>query len=164
MFSHNIAYEKAFSFSRFDPEHFLASHSGPGFELDDRHWPTAEHYYQAFKFPEGDYRERIAAAASAIEAHKLGNVWWRRKRKDFKQVRKTLMTRALYSKAVQNPLVSQALLETGEQLILETSAYEHFWGIGRDQRGENKLGKIWMDIRKKLIIDTAAATKEQILG
>ncbi len=158
MFSHNLAYENALSFSRFDTEHFLASHSGPGFELEDRHWPTAEHYYQALKFPEGTYRERIAAASTAQEAHKLGNVWWRRKRVDFKQVRKTLMTRALYSKAIQNPEVAQALLATGEQLILENSAYEHFWGIGRDQRGNNVLGKIWMDVRKKLL------SKEKMIG
>ena len=51
---------------------------------------------------------------------------------------------------IQNNDVASALLDTGDQLIIENSAYQHFWGIGRDQRGENQLGNIWMDVRQKL--------------
>lgn len=150
MFAHNTAYENAYAFSRFDSTHFLSTHTSDAFELEDHQWPSVEHYYQASKFIHTQYGLRIMNAGSPEEAFKLGNVWWRRKRADFKAVRKTLMTRALYSKAVQNEAVAEALLETGEQLIIENSSYQHYWGIGRDQRGDNQLGKIWMDIRQKL--------------
>lgn len=150
MFAHNTELEDAIAFSRFDSDHYLSTHSSHGFELEERYWPSAEHYYQSSKYTGGSYAERIAGSIAPEAAYHLGNVWWRRKRGDFKASRKTLMTRALYSKAIQNSDVAEALLATGEQLIIENSAYQHYWGIGRDQRGENQLGKIWMDIRQKL--------------
>lgn len=150
MFAHNTALEDAIAFSRFDSAHYLSTHSLHGFELEERHWLSAEHYYQFSKYAGGSYAERIAGSLVPEEAYRLGNVWWRRKRVDFKVSRKTLMTRALYSKAIQNSDVAEALLATGDELIIENSAYEHYWGIGRDQRGENQLGKIWMDVRQKL--------------
>lgn len=155
MFAHNISYENALSFSRFDSEHFLSPQSPHSFELEGRVWPSAEHYYQFSKFNEGAYSAKILFAHTAKQAHKLGNAWWRPKRNDFKAVRKTLMTRALYSKTIQNPEIKEALLATADQLILENSAYEHFWGIGRDQRGNNHLGTVWMDIRAKLTAQQA---------
>lgn len=150
MFAHNTEFEHAIAFSRFDAAYFLSTHAQSSFELEGQCWTSAEHYYQTMKYVNTAYAQRIAAAPSAQEAYRLGNVWWRRKRADFKTVRKTLMTRAIYSIAIQNNDVASALLETGDQLIIENSAYQHFWGIGRDQRGENQLGNIWMDVRQKL--------------
>lgn len=50
----------------------------------------------------------------------------------------------------QHREVRDYLLATGELTILETSLYDHYWGLGRDQRGLNILGHVWMDIRTKL--------------
>ena len=60
------------------------------------------------------------------------------------------MTRALYTKVQMYEDVRNALLETRDNLIIETSQYDYFWGIGRDLRGHNHLGKIWMKIRDKI--------------
>lgn len=150
MFSHDTSLENAMAFSRFDRDHFLSTHSMHAFELEDKHWQSVEHYYQTKKYEGSPYGDKIFAAATPEQAYKLGNNWWRRKRGDFNATRKTLMTRALYSKAVQHPEIAEQLLATGEQMLIENSAYEHYWGIGRDQRGENHLGKIWMDIRARL--------------
>lgn len=149
LFKHSTAFEGALSITRFDLQHPLSTASVFPFVLEQRTWPTAEHYYQSQKFV-GAYRERVAAAESAEQAYRLGNRWFKRKRPDFKSVKRVLMTRALYSKAQQNPVVREALLQSGEQQIIETSLYDHYWGLGRDQRGENMLGKVWMDIRRKL--------------
>lgn len=167
MFSHNSQYENAFAFSRFDCDHFLSPQSAHSFELEGQIWPSAEHYYQYSKFNDisssaaRSYAAKVQAAHTVGQAYKLGNVWWRRKRADFKAVRKMLMTRGLYSKAIQNTDVKEALLATGDQFILENSSYEHYWGIGRDQRGNNILGIIWMDIRAKLKAADAMAIKAQ---
>lgn len=144
-------FEDALRFSRFDPQHLLSTVSPHGFVLDEETWPTAEHCYQAQKyFNHPVYRERIINAESAPEAYKLGNRWWPLKRGDFKHVRRVLMTRALYCKAQQNPEVGEYLLATGEQKLVETSLYDHYWGIGRDLRGANMLGQVWMDVRRRM--------------
>ncbi len=154
MFEPDLTMENALQFSRFDVNSVLSSTSAHIFELSGQQWQTAEHYYQACKFSTEDamgaYSKKILACDTGIAANKLGNCWWKRKRPDFKQVRKIIMTRALYSKVQQHSEVKDYLMASGEQLIVETSLYGHYWGIGRDQRGENHMGKIWMDIRAKL--------------
>jgi ribA/ribD-fused uncharacterized protein len=143
--------EDALRFSRFDDAHPLSTVSPHGFVLEGVAWLTAEHCYQAQKFSHSpDYSAQIAAAAAPLLAYRLGNRWWRPKRPDFKRVRRTLMTRALFCKAQQNPGIAQFLLGTGEQKLVETSLYDHYWGIGRDLRGWNTLGEVWMDVRRHL--------------
>ncbi len=156
IFTHDDKYEKALTFSRLDKESVFSTASRHSFTLDERHWPTAEHYYQANKFP-GTSTFNKMLTVDANQAHKLGNAWWRPKRKGWKSMRTTIMTRALYSKCQQNPEVKAALLATGDQLIAETSAYDHFWGLGRDLRGKNQMGKIWMNIRDKIRTDEKEA-------
>ena len=149
MFEPSKKFVDAWCFSRFDPQDLLAPGSAHPIELDGQRWPSAEHYYQANKFT-GKYAQTVAQAADASEAHRLGNRWFKRKRSDFKKLRMVLMTRALYTKAQMYPELREALLASNDQLIAEMSQYDYFWGIGRDQRGHNQLGKIWMDIRAKL--------------
>ena len=151
MFATPSGLEDALRFSRFDDSHPLSTVSADRFVLEDVTWSSAEHYYQAQKFKNNPaYSARVATAATPLEAYRLGNRWWRPKRKDFKQVRRVLMTRALFCKAQQNPPVADYLLNTGEQKLVETSMYDHYWGIGRDLRGRNTLGEVWMDVRRRL--------------
>lgn len=158
MFQHDTLLEKALSFSRFDTSHWLSPCSEHPFVLEDETWPTAEHYFQASIVASPAMANKIRQADSGEQAYELGKPWYRRKRKDWKSVRRVLMTRALYTKAMAHPEVKRALLETGEQMIVETSLYDHYWGIARDQRGENTLGKVWMAVRDKIRADQQAAT------
>lgn len=155
MFSHDSTKEQAIHFSRFDLESPFSTGSHP-IELENEKWRSAEHYFQAQLVRDSAYAEKIKNAETAQEAHKLGNAWFRRKKAKWKNLRRVLMTRALYTKAMMYPEVKQFLLNTGDHLILETSAYDHYWGIGRDQLGENMLGKVWMDVRKKIREDADA--------
>ena len=155
MFEPNLKMEQANRFSRLDENHLLSSVSSHGFELEEQFWPTAEHYYQAHKFEGLPLAQSIIAVNTGVEAHKLGNQWFKRKTKGWKNNRRLWMTRALYRKTQEHTEVREALLATGDDLLIETSLYNHFWGIGRDQRGENTMGKIWMDIRKKIQDDAS---------
>lgn len=151
LFEHDPTLENALRFSRFDEDHLLSTVSVHGFELEDYRWPTAEHYYQAHKFEDLPYAQAILSAPNGQAAHKAGNRWFKTKVKNWKDKRRVWMTRALYRKAMEHSEVKAFLLETGNSLLIETSLYNHFWGIGRDQRGKNILGKVWMDVRQKII-------------
>jgi ribA/ribD-fused uncharacterized protein len=61
-----------------------------------------------------------------------------------------VMTRATYTKCRTHTEIAQRLLETGDRTLVETSQYDYFWGLGRDQRGSNVYGAVLMDVRKKL--------------
>ena len=151
MFEHDASLEQVFSFSRLDTSCPLSTVSQHSFELEGRTWPTVEHYYQSKKFVKPVDLQEIAEANTGEEAYKLGNRWWKfGKAKDWKQKRRVMMTRALYTKVQVHSDVKQALLDTGDTRIVETSLYDPYWGIGRDQRGENMMGQIWMDIRAKI--------------
>jgi ribA/ribD-fused uncharacterized protein len=42
------------------------------------------------------------------------------------------------------------LLSTGNKELAEASPTDYFWGIGKKKNGENRLGKILMNLRKDL--------------
>lgn len=150
MFEPDLTKENAYRFSRFDIEHPLSTCSHHPIVLEDKNWLTCEHYFQAKSVRSVSLAERIEKAPSGAEAFELAKPWWRWKVQDYKKLRKVLMTRALYTKVQMYDEVKEALLATTDELMIETSLYDYYWGVGRDQRGENQLGKIWMDIRKKI--------------
>jgi ribA/ribD-fused uncharacterized protein len=146
----NNTEQERFTLSRIDPTNPLAAYSKHGFELDGEQWPSVEHYYQAMKFEESEYRESIRNATHPADATKLGKSKKHGRRKDWDKVKVTYMTRATYIKCRTHPEVAAALLASGEKPIVETSQYDYFWGCGRDMRGNNAFGKILMGVREKL--------------
>jgi ribA/ribD-fused uncharacterized protein len=155
MFPHDTTLEEAVQFSRFDKDSPFATISDHPFLLDEVQWKTAEHYYQACKFKGLAYAEKIILAEDGQQAYDLGNRWLTRKTRGWKDQRQLYMTRALFRKVKEYPEVAEALLATGDSLIIETAQYDYYWGTGRDQRGKNMLGKVWMDIRRKLMSEEA---------
>jgi len=135
---------------RLDASQLLSSCSPHPIQLEDREWKTCEHYYCFKIVRSASVAEKIDAAATGREAYELANPWYRHKLSDWKKVRAVLMTRALYTKVQMYPEVKEALLATGDKKIVETSQYDHYWGLGRDGRGQNEFGKIWMNIRDRI--------------
>lgn len=150
MFSANLAMEKAFQFSRFDLDNPLSTCSEHPILLEDQNWLTCEHYVQAKTLKNAQQASKVASLLSGEQAYVYGKAWYRGKIKDYKSMAPILMKRALYTKVQMYEEVREALLATDDKLIVETSQYDYFWGIGRDQRGLNHIGKAWMDIRDKL--------------
>ena len=146
--------------SRSDYEEQLGCFSAHSFSLDGDQWPTVEHYYQAAKFTHNPtYRQKIMQAKTPDQARKLGQTWLRRKRGDWKAIRETMMTRAVYIKCRTHPDIAAALLQTGTTKLVENSLYDYYWGCGRDQRGENRYGTVLMNVRTKLQQEASAASE-----
>ncbi|TPV59767.1 NADAR family protein [Aestuariibacter sp. GS-14] len=150
MFTANLAMEKACQFSRFDLANPLSTCSLHPILLEDKNWLTCEHYVQAKTLKKTQHADIAAAMPTGEKAYEYGKVWYRAKINDYPSTAPILMKRALYTKVQMYEEVREALLATEDRLIVETSQYDYFWGIGRDQRGLNHIGKAWMDIRDKL--------------
>lgn len=153
--------ETALFLSRTDADEPLSSYSEHSFHLDDKDWPSVAHYFHAMKFDDGDYQDKIRQASHPKKAKSLGRSRLKKIRTDWKDVRATIMTRAIYTKCRQHEDVAEALLETGERQIIENNAYDYFWGCGRDRRGENTYGKVLMSVRNKLREERKAAAKQE---
>ncbi len=143
--------QDAIYLSRSNQDEPLASFALNAFELDGLTWPSIEHYYQAQKFEDSHYQKKIAMAETAQQAKKLGRSRFKRIRKDWKSVKKTMMTRAVYICAKTHPHVHDALIASGDKKFVEDSNYDYYWGCGRDRRGENQYGSVLMQVRGKLL-------------
>ena len=143
--------------SRLDASELLGTVSDHSFQLEDRIWPTVEHYIQAMQFSDEARQENIRLAKDHMVARKLGKTGlFRRARADWSDLRRVYMTRGVYTKARSYSDVADALLETGSIRIIENDQYDYYWGCGRDRRGDNTYGKILMEVRQKLRDEVAA--------
>jgi len=117
-------------------------------------WATAEHAYQAAKFDPEDPRglEVIVAikdASSPDRAKELARNHEHIKRPDWPRIKLPVTREITKAKLLQHLDVREGLLETGTRQIVENSP-DSFWGWGRNTRGLNHRGKIWMELRLEL--------------
>lgn len=120
-------------------------------EIDGKIWPTTEHYFQAQKFHDEAYRERIRAAETPREAADLGRSRDVPLRQDWEEIKDDVMRRAIAAKVRQHPSVQDVLLSTGNSLLIEHTPRDSYWGDGGDGSGKNMLGKILMEARSALL-------------
>jgi N-glycosidase YbiA len=127
-------------------------------EIDGLVWPTTEHYYQAQKFADPDYRERIRRDKHPASAKGLGNSRAVPIRPDWDEVRVEVMRTAVRAKLAQHPEVAATLLGTGEALLVEHSPKDPFWTDGGDGNGQNTFGRLLMELRAELRAGQAPAS------
>ena len=120
------------------------------FQLDGKQWPTSEHYFQALKFEDLEYQERIRTAKSPMIAARLGRSRKVKLRRNWESVKIDVMRRAVQAKFKAHPEISELLLSTGDEKIVEDAAGDDFWGVGSSRKGKNWLGRILMEVREDL--------------
>jgi ribA/ribD-fused uncharacterized protein len=149
---------------------FLSHFHPAPITLDEEEWPTVEHYYQAQKSLDGDYRVAIRNAKTPGQAkqlaappdqiRKVARYSWFRKngkqpRADWHDVKLDIMRRADWAKYTQHADLAAALLATGDAELIEDAPFEPFWGVGLDGNGANWAGRVLMEVRDNLRADHA---------
>ena len=120
------------------------------FKLDGKIWLTSEHYFQAQKFVDEAYREKIREAKSPLIAAWLGRSRTVPLRPDWEDIKTDVMRRAVRAKLEAHEELIRTLLSTSNQEIIEDAKGDSFWGCGVNGKGKNWLGKILMEIRDEL--------------
>lgn len=128
-------------FSNFSPQ---------GIEMDGKWWKTVEHYFQAQKFSDDAYRQRIAKASTPKMAKALGRTRALPIRADWDSVRDDVMLAAVGAKFRTHKALADTLLATGDEDLAEAAPGDYYWGIGGDGSGENRLGLILQTVRAEL--------------
>jgi ribA/ribD-fused uncharacterized protein len=98
----------------------------------------------------GTVGEKIRMAESAHEAFKIAEANKHLVRLDWMDVRVSIMRDILFAKAHQHEYVRRKLLQSGDRELIENSWRDSFWGWGPDRKGQNQLGKLWMEVRAEL--------------
>lgn len=129
---------------------FLCNFSAHGFLLADRYWPTVEHYFQAQKFVGTEHEDRIRVSRSPREAKSLGQTRQLPLRSDWEDVKVDVMRAALMAKFTTHAELRHALLETGDEELVENAPTDYFWGCGQLGGGKNMLGQLLMEARRTL--------------
>lgn len=139
-----------FYVEREKPYGCFSNFSAHGFILDELYWATSEHYFQAQKFVDTPYLEKIRQAKTPKDAANMGRDRSLPLRSDWDQVKDDVMRKGVLQKFKTHVQIREILLATGDEQLVENSPIDYYWGCGKDGSGKNKLGQILMDVREVL--------------
>lgn len=135
----------------------------------DKAWyPCAEAAFQAAKTLDktkresfknllrtGDGYDYLPGLETKMDEDRVGHKAWYLGRQispirsDWEEVKDQVMHEIVYNKFNNNSFLKTSLLATGDVILLE-NAPNDYWGIGKGDKGQNKLGKILMQVRNEL--------------
>lgn len=121
--------------------------------MQDIYWSTVEHYYQAQKFvgtSDAVIIPLIYNAETPELAASLGRDPTHQIRLDWEEVKTQVMREAVLKKFLTHTDIREILLTTGDNLIVENSPTDYFWGCGAEKTGHNHLGKVLMSVREEI--------------
>jgi len=128
----------------------FSNFSKHGVELDSLWWKTVEHYFQAQKFTDELYKEKIRNAASPKLATNLGRSREIPIRTDWEEIKNNVMRKAVLKKFQTHESLKEMLVSTGNEQLVEAAPGDYYWGSGADGSGKNMLGIILEEVRETL--------------
>ena len=115
--------------------------------MDGKLWSTSEHYFQAQKFNDVAYQEKIRQAKTPRIAARMGRDLTKQIRLDWEAVKLSIMRDVICEKFKQHADIRHILISTGDAIIIEHTANDSYWGDGGDGSGKNMLGRILTQVR-----------------
>lgn len=128
----------------------FSNYSRHGFLVDELWWPTSQHYFQAQKFAGTPYAEEIRMVVSPKDAARLGRGPKVPVRPDWEAVKDEVMRLAVRRKFETTARIRDILLQTGDEILVEDSPIDSYWGTGEDRTGQNRMGQILMELRAQM--------------
>lgn len=113
-------------------------------------WMTSEHAYHSEKFEDENILKQLKETRSAHDAFKFAVANKNKYKKNWDDIKLSVMKEILRAKVEQHPYVKKKLLESGNKELIENSWRDSFWGWGENKNGQNHLGKLWMEVREEI--------------
>ena len=99
-------------------------------------------------------KKRYSQSEFTEKASQIGRLKQRERpdlvRKDWNSIKSHVMERVLRAKFAQHRSAQSLLLSTGQKRLVEDSPVDNVWGSGRNNDGQNLLGKALMKLRDEL--------------
>lgn len=130
---------------------YLSNFASCPIMLKGQLWPTTEHYYQAQKYIDSETQEIIRRAPSPMNAKELTRLPRYPPRSDWDAIKDDVMRDVLLAKFSQHDHLRTLLLETGDANLVEHTANDDYWADAGDGSGKNRLGKLLMEVRERLM-------------
>jgi ribA/ribD-fused uncharacterized protein len=119
--------------------------------IDSKSWLFTEAFFQAMKFPDDPaHQAHIRSLTKPKEAKFAGGNRSKKMRDDWDNVREQVLLCALRAKFTQHEDLRKLLLSTGNRELIEHTSSDKYWGDGGDGSGQNRMGKLLMQIRAEL--------------
>ncbi len=129
---------------------YLSPFSAHQISIWGENFATVEHAYQASKFKPGLVRDEVKNATSAYASWKVAQKYKKDKELLDQGFDKDKVMEELFKiKIAQHTDVLEVLKMTGDKCLLKNVESDEYWGVGHDGGGQNKMGKLWMKIRKE---------------
>jgi ribA/ribD-fused uncharacterized protein len=133
---------------------YFSPYTAHAIELDGVVYPTIEHAYQCQRYDDSKIREEICAARSPVKAWEVSTKYKHLQKADFRERKFEVMKMLMLLKVEQHEEVRNALLDSKDMKIVKHIVTyppgDGVWDDGVDGSGENKMGKMWMEIREEL--------------
>jgi len=117
-------------------------------------WATTEHFFQAHKFDNKAYQEKIRKCISPMKAAELGRSRKFKIKRNWDKTKENVMYEAVYAKFTQHNNLKKLLLKTNDAILIEHTENDSYWGDGGDGKGKNKLGMILMKVRQHILLQS----------
>jgi ribA/ribD-fused uncharacterized protein len=128
----------------------FSNFSAHSFDLDGKTWKTSEHYFQAQKYVNTEFFDKVWAAHSPRQAADIGRNRDLPRRTDWEDFKEDVMRKALYAKFTSHSQLKDILMSTNNEELVEKTSGDYYWGCGTEGTGRNRLGVLLMELRDKL--------------
>ncbi len=121
-------------------------------------YASSEAAYQAAKLEKKEDRIRFTTMTPGQAKSEGQRVVLR---PNWDKIKDEVMANIVYAKFTQNPELEEKLLETGDKYLEETNWWgDTYWGVCMG-KGLNKLGKILMNTRYRIILERYAKLQKE---
>ena len=144
--------EKILFSSRSKNYSFLSNFYFSEMTIDGKVYHHVEGYYQSRKFIDinNNAVEHIRNVASPMACKKIAYSYTMpndKKESWDNNIKDIIMKQAVYTKFITNSDLTKKLLDTGNAILVENNLSDNYWAGGKDGKGQNKLGKMLMELR-----------------